>query len=291
MSYREIIEIDEKAVPTIYHYCSSGAFLSIISNKKIWLSDINTMNDFGEMHWAYDRFMEAANNVINEIGESFISKVDEIISTSQQRVLPMLCSFSTDGDVLSQWRAYSENGKGVAIGFSTKELKKLGLKLGRVEYNRAAQVQHFSLFLRALHKVYNDLGPNERDEALFDFSAEMAVDMCFFKVPGFSEELEIRAVRAINVNNNEGIFSFKDTGADSVENETGKELDVKFRSSLSGGIIGYIELPFDCLGSEAISEVVIGPASQNNGNEISAALSAQGYNSFSIRKSESTYRA
>lgn len=154
MSYREIIEIDEKAVPTIYHYCSSGAFLSIISNKKIWLSDINTMNDFGEMHWAYDRFMEAANNVINEIGESFISKVDEIISTSQQRVLPMLCSFSTDGDVLSQWRAYSENGKGVAIGFSTKELKKLGLKLGRVEYNRAAQVQHFSLFLRALHKVY-----------------------------------------------------------------------------------------------------------------------------------------
>ncbi|WP_416152053.1 DUF2971 domain-containing protein [Pseudomonas sp. Bout1] len=34
--------------------------------------------------------------------------------------------FSKAGDVLSQWRAYADDGQGYAIGFDSKLLKKYG---------------------------------------------------------------------------------------------------------------------------------------------------------------------
>lgn len=35
----------------VYHYCTLDSFMSIISNKSIWLSDITKSNDSMEIKW------------------------------------------------------------------------------------------------------------------------------------------------------------------------------------------------------------------------------------------------
>jgi hypothetical protein len=39
-----------------------------------------------------------------------------------------VCSFSSDGDDLEQWRAYADNGRGFTIGFDTKILEEAFMK-------------------------------------------------------------------------------------------------------------------------------------------------------------------
>lgn len=93
--------LDETASPVVYHYCSTRAFLAIIQSRCLRLSDINTMNDYGEMHWAYDKFIEAVNADIDKYDLKFLNEIDEIVSSIQLFSLPLRSCFSRDGDMLS----------------------------------------------------------------------------------------------------------------------------------------------------------------------------------------------
>ena len=54
--------------------------------------------------------------------------------------------FCEDGDKLSQWRGYADNGKGVSIGFSAQELRcyseryKDIMTMEKVEYKTAEEI-------------------------------------------------------------------------------------------------------------------------------------------------------
>lgn len=54
-----------------------------------------------------------------------------------------VCSFSEDGDLLSQWRAYCGNGSGYSIGFTypklESQMKSQHFKLGRCIYEESTQ--------------------------------------------------------------------------------------------------------------------------------------------------------
>src|SRR5687768_3662348 len=106
---------DRKFNPTdslLYHYCSPDAFLAICSNKTVRFSYIYSMNDFMDMHWGYHMWEQTAAKVLETLGKEFLDSIDEIISSSSLGVLPLAACFSKGGDVLSQWRAYAENGAG-----------------------------------------------------------------------------------------------------------------------------------------------------------------------------------
>ena len=269
--------LDTEQHPVLYHYCSTSTFLSVIQRKCLWLSDVNTMNDFGEMHWSYDRFIEAANAVMDRVGREFVELVDEVISTSQLRLLPSLCAFSTDGDVLSQWRAYADDGAGVAIGFNAKKMATLSIRIAPVEYSQEKQVEHFCTWLLATHEVYGTLPEKEKKEFIFKVGTFFSLDRAFYKNPAFSEEKEVRILRALNPGlDDDGQWTLTDNGG-SGETGSRKKLEVQFRAARNGGVVSYVELPLGGLGAEAITEIVIGPRSHNNGNEVSMALSAAGF--------------
>ncbi len=275
--------------PILYHYCSTETFLSIISRKCVWMSDINTMNDFGEVHWAYDQFVKAANVVIDRVGKEFLDAVDEIVHSAQLRILPMLCAFSTNGDVLSQWRAYSDDGAGVAIGFDAEKIASLSVRIAQIDYNSVNQISYFSAALLALHEVYKSLEGKKQQEFLFQECSYLSNDMAFLKNPGFSEEKEVRILRAAVVSNEGTSWNLKDYGG-SGERISKKKLPVLFRSAVNGGIISYVEMPLSGLGADLIKKVIIGPRSLNNGAEVSMALSAAGFSGTKIICSKSTYR-
>lgn len=282
--------LDPEQTPILYHYCSTATFLSITQRKCLWLSDVNTMNDFGEIHWAYDRFIEAANQVLDQVGMDFVKLVDEVISTSQLRLLPALCAFSTDGDVLSQWRAYADDGAGVAIGFDAAKIATLSVRTAPIEYSQDKQLVHFRTWLRAMHEVYSNLPEKERRKFLFEMGTFFSMDMAFYKNPAFSEEKEVRILRALTAMNSEaGQWILTDNGG-SGEKVSRKKLPVLFRSARNGGVVSYVELPIGGLGGGAIKEVVVGPKSANNGNEISMVLNSAGFTKANIRHSTATYR-
>ncbi|MFS7187876.1 DUF2971 domain-containing protein [Serratia proteamaculans] len=99
----------------IYHYCSPYTFLQIIEKKCLWLSSTKNMNDFSEEQWFLNIVDEVLKEHENELGGSWC---DEVRRVYEENFRPSYVTcFSKNNDLLSQWRAYAENGLGVAIGF------------------------------------------------------------------------------------------------------------------------------------------------------------------------------
>lgn len=129
----------------LYHYCSTATFHSIISGGTVRLSSMSLSNDAMEgrlLMTAFKRLIQ------KDAIEGYRSK--ELID--QLELMENLFDglgfcLSEDGDLLSQWRGYADDGKGVAIGFSknyfqwlsglTKDAGKL-FELVKVEYGDEA---------------------------------------------------------------------------------------------------------------------------------------------------------
>lgn len=100
----------------LYHYCATETFLSILRHRSIWMSSLNLTNDSTEgkvmirsilryaalrgVYNGLERWLEQALGMINA-GETF-----------------GFC-LSEQSDLLSQWRGYADDGRGVSIGFRT----------------------------------------------------------------------------------------------------------------------------------------------------------------------------
>ncbi len=140
----------------LYHYCSPETFLAICTNKTIRFSDIFSMNDFMEMHWGYHRWELAAGNSLERLGKEFIDSIDQIISSSSLRILPLAACFSLNGDTLSQWRGYAENGSGFCVGFKADALCRLAARPLRVLYDAERQEREIGQFISALNEVYKE---------------------------------------------------------------------------------------------------------------------------------------
>lgn len=114
-----IIEILKKKCPSIiYHYCSNAAFLSIIQNKTIRMSPFHYMNDFMECRWLDRIIMKQIQSFPHKVVPELWSQFLQLQSLRRA----YLACFSEHGDQLSQWRAYADDGKGIAIGFDTAQL-------------------------------------------------------------------------------------------------------------------------------------------------------------------------
>lgn len=279
--------IDSKSNPIIYHYCSLQTFLSIIENQSFRLSDINTLNDFSEVHWAYARFMEAAHIDGKSYSADLLDYVDKIISEMQTHTLPLVGCFSKDADVLSQWRAYADNGAGVSIGFDTSVIENLSIRCAPVEYDYKKQVLYFSILLDSLVPIFDNGIQNEQWVA--EYIQSSAFDMCLIKNPAFSEEKEVRIIRAVVVDQKNGILRISDNGGVGSDKLAKKGHPIKFRVR-NGGLIAHIDLTLGANRRTAIKEVVLGPRSESGPNEIGMALSANGFEGFKVTRSAATYR-
>ncbi|MBI9065109.1 MAG: DUF2971 domain-containing protein [Marinilabiliaceae bacterium] len=109
---------------TVYHYCSANAFLSIINQGKIRLSNSMFSNDYKEGKILLECIQKYAEEkkITPETQEHF--RLKTIISEMRDIALHnhVVC-FSDIPDLLSQWRGYGDECNGFSIGFSTKYLK------------------------------------------------------------------------------------------------------------------------------------------------------------------------
>lgn len=106
-----------------YHYTNLNAFKSIIENKELWAFNFIYMNDREEFKFLIKSFSEYVDQYQGR-SESHYGKIlegvyDKLIKKASLTSY-FIISFSKNGDQLSQWRGYANNGSGVSIGFECK---------------------------------------------------------------------------------------------------------------------------------------------------------------------------
>lgn len=271
----------------IFHYCDPDAFFGITQNRRLWFSDVFSMNDFMEMHWGYSIFKRAMSELLKTIPKEFFDRVDDRIAHAGSNILPVVSCFSLDGDVLSQWRAYADDGSGFAIGFSAEELVKMAVRPLRVLYDDRKQVDELKALFLALHEVEKADG-FKYGEDFNESCTVMTVDLCALKNPAFQEEKEVRLVHAINFVHSEDGMSLKSVGG-TAWGRMAKPEEVKFRMKREVPV-PYVPMDFsDCGAVKSIKKIVLGPRNRNLLSNISIYLNTIGLTGIQLEKSAASY--
>ena len=143
----------------LYHYCSNDTFLKIVEKSELWLSELTLSNDSMEGAWVREVLLKECRerNLSPHALDDFAKKTTFLLEVFSAAGFCL----SAEGDLLSQWRGYADNGAGVAIGFEPKTIEELcearkengmGASLGRVVYEspeqRAAIQPHADRLIR-----------------------------------------------------------------------------------------------------------------------------------------------
>src|SRR5258708_4976630 len=114
--------------PIIYHYTNGDGLRGILETGRLWLSDTFTLNDPSELQHGVSLAVRILKkNVANGPKESkkFARFFEDFFKSesNMKRANYFICSFSSRGNDLAQWRAYANNGRGYALGFDAKRLQ------------------------------------------------------------------------------------------------------------------------------------------------------------------------
>jgi hypothetical protein len=254
------------------------------------LSDLFSMNDFLEIHWGYSIWEKAANQVIKDVGDEFLQKVDGLIRTAQLKGNILASCFSQSKDILSQWRAYSNDGNGYAIGFKASELVQLSVRPLKVLYDEKKQIKEVASILKAIHEVESEIDQADRyGGGFFEACVRIAYDLAAFKNPAFAEEKEIRFIHLLNFEKSNKFLKLVDAGGTSY-GESIEGTEVKFR--MTGNLpIPYIDLDFTNNGNvNPIKKVILGPKNDSLPTAISVFLETINIGNVEIEKSRASYR-
>ncbi|WP_070001132.1 DUF2971 domain-containing protein [Cellulosilyticum sp. I15G10I2] len=320
-------------IDSIYHYCTIDTFLAIIQNKTIRLSDLNKTNDYMEKKWANKLIAYALKEQLEEYEIDMDLEEDywydeqannhlRYYKKEIERVLydesPILIScFSEEKDKLSQWRAYGQDGEGVAIGFNYKLLTQLkdgeyNIFIEKVIYRENDQKKRLAglidatiyyvdrLYRKMSAKFFDNFNDFFKDE--FDtFCEVLAEDIwrvgCIIKNPAFSEEKEVRIIYNPQLPNREvvGDISLKEAKdyfeqVKEVEKFKIRPLAINYRNNQ---LVTSCDIDFSALINEKIiNEIFLGPKSTLKEDDLYYFLLSKGYeaNDIKISRSEATYR-
>lgn len=264
----------------LYHYCSLDSFYKIVQSKCLWLTDARKSNDSKEIIWA-DEIVRRYIEEFKEVDED-VPELADVESIYRSRRVPYIASFSTGRDLLSQWRGYADNARGVSIGFDLRELKlekilpnntldrEGATGISAVLYDKDVQEHHIKMFFRARREKMADG---------LDLGIWLSQVSYIFKNPHFREEQEYRIIHTPFIASTEdGSFS-----------EATSALSKISYFVRRGDLVGYFKLSFPK--KNFIKEVVVGPSCIVGPEDIRLFLSSEGINDVAIGASLGSYKA
>ena len=281
---------------TLYHYCSNAAFLSIISTHRIFASEFTLSNDILEGKWIREVVEQYCRekNVPFYDTNTIVGEVDKLTSFLGAAGICL----SEEGDLLSQWRAYSSNGSGISIGFDKSCFGVEGSPLPSLQpiiYEATAQKRLIqdrmdraielvgrgaigSGQTRSLLQTAGQSEEDERKQKALDREFLVEVFALFphfytLKNPAFQEEREWRSVTVIIPPNN--------LNPDAESEGSGWHLNHMDFRALADRIVPHKEFSLDTgLGRPVISDVILGPRNVTPGRVVEAALLRHGGKGF-----------
>jgi hypothetical protein len=103
----------------LFHYTSAESMLAIIKSQCMFATERSFLNDPQEFQWGISAFRDRIlTKIAGSYSIDFIRQVEQALESklSDDRRLFVL-SLSANPDLLSQWRAYGDDGEGFALGF------------------------------------------------------------------------------------------------------------------------------------------------------------------------------
>lgn len=302
----------------VFHYCSIETFFAIISNKTLRLSDVLKSNDNLEVMWtkrilldmvdseaiSYDNFNEEIKKRISieEYKERLKEKIEIFFERREikSKFFAICFSGKKSEDMLSQWRGYGDDGRGVAIGFDEsilcKTRKKIMLNNDRtkiefkkVEYESEKQKD----MLREFWREKTDIANEKVKTFEVDFEVwitESFYDLywkaIFMKSNFFKEENESRIV--FEKENAHDFTGKRDKKEDKelVNRMKINEGEVTIRN---GNIVEYYDLDISKLLDGFIRKIIIGPKCKVDKEDIQMLMKKYNYTNFDVVLSEGSY--
>ncbi len=211
----------------LFHYTSQSGLLGIILNGSIRATSIHYLNDTQEFQYSMNLIKEELRQFSEEIksgelggrGEKVFQMIHDLFEFSisgrfiKDNYHIFVCSFSEDGDLLSQWRSYCPESGGLNIGFDYMQIKQIiekqGFFLTKCLYKPEEQKATVKRLLHEWGLLYIDnivrfsaLAEKDNMQGLVDGMKEVASELIeaiiclcpLLKNPSFVEEKEWRLV-------------------------------------------------------------------------------------------------
>lgn len=268
------LEMMNKQEPhTLYHYTNSAVLASIIQSRKIRLSARWHLNDPCEG--------EDFENLLKEYisAEHAGEEKARMAMESLDNLHFYVACFSEHGDLLSQWRAYAQDGEGVSIGFDREYLFKClatqsEMVARPVEYaDNLGDLNSNGEACTAFSTILTH-GETPRDNVL----QTLAKIRWTIKRKAYQEEKEHRLI-------------LTPANTTPISKSLGK---TKVKRQFFGAkteIRDYVEVEFDAIDwALLISEIVIGPKNRTNLTVLQDFLEENGLLNTKIRFSAAHYR-
>lgn len=254
----------------LYHYCGLEAFLSIIKNSTLWLSDIRKSNDYLECVYCRDKINEKIRGFLEDDKEdleawNFGYNINSDLSMD---MISYVACFSENKDQLSQWRGYADNGAGIAVGFSResfadlKEAAPSHISFRKVIYDEKEQEKFIERIARESIKA---METKPVAQVAAELNQNYRLQFPVLKNASFEEEAEWRII-------------FNDSFSKRKRHVGKNILFSGIRYTVrEKRLVSYIEMDFSKLKYNAIKEIWIGPKAEVEIQDILHLLDVYGY--------------
>ena len=329
--------MENKGYPKVlYHYASMEKGTSILKHKNIRLSDITKSNDVKEMSIFFpDLFDEMLKNYDEHNGFSykfeykgkgnrqafglFVNELKKKIEKEFEdgSIATFALCLSEEGDLLSQWRGYADDGKGICLGLNVEEILKFvgissvsGFSLEKVEYLSKEQIDEWvknvanqmlgivEIILGAIEEGnIQYYSAKEFDEDIFNtiyYNILSEVEESIkFKTEGFKEEKEWRFFikNSLNKDDIKGkkITSIGTLG-EGARRKTSKYVSYNVDFNIKENyMVTFVSLKFEKFHNNLINQVICGPNNKIREKDLELFLRKYGYRNCKGRKTNITY--
>ncbi len=212
--------VSQVLTSTLYHYTSLEGLMGIVANNSIWASNPLYLNDYQELTLAQTMYRSLINQRLPLPPERLeemkvLQQFDYWLSLGViNNNLIFVSSFSESGNILSQWRGYTPEGKGVSFGLHPTKILNLassqGFRLLKCVYDAKHQKEIATDVLNAILKYSLETGPDvskhesESYRTCFENCTELLlISSVLMKHNSFSEELEWRIVSPVSNKTND----------------------------------------------------------------------------------------
>lgn len=187
----------------LFHYTDLDGVKGILSSKSLWMSKFTASNDISEITLAISHFQNFVASRVGALAEAEGEFLREAAAQLDgfRRTNICVASFCEQPDLLSQWRSYGNDGRGIALGFDTRTLLDLAqrnsLRLWRCVYDQALHVRISNDLVTMLLESFRAARPAtsaQRRELIAQFNATFLLVAPVIKDHRFAEEQEWRLI-------------------------------------------------------------------------------------------------
>jgi Protein of unknown function (DUF2971) len=257
----------QDAPSLIYHYTNDLGLRGILENGRLWLSGMFSLNDPSELYHGISHALKILKEKVKK-GPREAALFTEILQGVLEKGLEQsahyfVCSFSSDGDDLGQWRAYADNGRGYALGFDGKALESAFANTNPTPNNSTFPISYKDSVLVGIQQKMIDSmfdlislprGMDLNGETIAAYMHQLAVKLLqnavyaslFFKHEAYENEKEFRFLQ---------VFS---------HGPSPPNLKQRFRTY---ELIKYREFDWRAIDAGALKQIIVGPAADRRKGE------------------------